>query len=68
MNATTAPPLLSPQRRDPAWSGRVFWMIAALVLLWPMLQLTEFTPWVIFEPSSLKYTARFLSEIGRAHV
>ena len=62
MNATTAPPLLSPQRRDPAWSGRVFWMIAALVLLWPTFQLTEFTPWVIFEPSSLKYTARFLSD------
>ena len=61
MSASISQPLMSPERRDPAWLGRVFWMIAALVLLWPMFQLTEFTPWVIFEPSSLTYTTRFLA-------
>ena len=29
-------------KRDPAWLGRVFWLLAACVLLWPLLVLTEF--------------------------
>ena len=51
-----------PARRDPAWSGRVFWMLASLVLLWPMLVLTEFKPWVLFEPGSLKPTLKFIGD------
>ncbi len=57
--ATSAP---LPSRRDPAWSGRVFWLLFALVLLWPMLVLTEFKPWTLFDAASLKPTLRFLGD------
>ncbi|MDO9166567.1 MAG: ABC transporter permease [Rhodoferax sp.] len=65
MQATLHPPLphgSSPARRDPAWRGRVFWTLAALVLLWPMLVLTEFKPWLLLEPDALKPTLRFLGD------
>jgi phosphonate transport system permease protein len=52
----------APALRDPAWSRRVFWMLAAVVLLWPMLVLTEFKPWTLFEAASLKPTLRFLGD------
>ena len=47
---------------DPAWWGRVWWTCAGCVLLWPMLSLTEFTPWEIFSPESLRPTVRFLAD------
>lgn len=34
--------------------------MAGLVVLWPMLVLSEFKPWVLLEPGSLKPTLRFL--------
>lgn len=48
--------------RDPAWAGRVFWTLAALVILFPALIATEFRPWVFFEPDNLRVTARFLAD------
>ena len=48
-------------RRDPAWLARVFWIGAALVLLWPMLVATEFRPWVLFGADSRGPTLRFLA-------
>jgi phosphonate transport system permease protein len=51
-----------PARRDPAWRGRVFWTLAALVLLWPMMVLTEFKPWVLLEPDALTPALRFLAD------
>ena len=48
--------------RDPAWAGRVFWALAALVVLWPMLVLAEFKPWTLFSLASLKPTVRFLAD------
>ncbi|WP_332774532.1 PhnE/PtxC family ABC transporter permease [Polaromonas sp.] len=50
-----------PARRDPAWAGRVFWALAALVVLWPLLVLAEFKPWVLLAPQSLKPTLQFLA-------
>ncbi len=47
--------------RDPAWLGRVFWIGAALVLLWPMLVAAEFRPWILFSAESRGPTLRFLS-------
>ena len=58
--ATNALP--SPARRDPAWLGRVAWGLVALVLLWPLLVLSEFKPWVLLEPGSLKPTLHFLGD------
>ncbi|TAF99551.1 MAG: ABC transporter permease [Betaproteobacteria bacterium] len=52
----------APKLRDPAWSRRVFWTSALLVLMWPMLVLTEFKPWVLFEGDSLKPTLKFLGD------
>ena len=59
MNAPAA--LLAPAQRDPAWLGRVFWTLAALVLLWPLAVATEFRPWVLFEADNRKVTAQFLA-------
>ncbi len=58
MNTT----LPQPHLRDPAWLGRVFWMLAAVVLLAPALTLTEFKPWTLFEPDALKSTRRFIGD------
>ena len=60
MSATLAP-RLSPPERDPAWLGRVFWMGAAAVVLWPMLVATEFRPWVFFERDNARVTGQFLA-------
>ena len=61
-NTALARPLPRPALRDPAWNGRVFWALAGLAILWPMLALTEFKPWVLFEPGSMKPTLRFLAD------
>jgi phosphonate transport system permease protein len=50
-----------PAQRDPAWIARLSWALAALVLLWPLLAWTEFRPWVLFAPESLKPTLHFLA-------
>ena len=52
----------APELRDPARIGRVFWMLAALVLLTPGLVLTEFKPWTLFSPEALKSTGRFVAD------
>ncbi|MCS6996670.1 MAG: ABC transporter permease subunit [Casimicrobiaceae bacterium] len=51
-----------PRLRDPAWWPRAFWTLAALALLWPLLVLAEFRPWVIFEPENLQPTLKFLGD------
>ena len=53
---------LSGNKRDPAWAGRVFWLLAAGLVLWPLLVVTEFKVWTLFEASNLKPTLRFLSD------
>jgi phosphonate transport system permease protein len=47
-------------QRDPAWLGRIFWIGAAAVLLWPLGVATEFRPWVLLEPANLRVTGQFL--------
>jgi phosphonate transport system permease protein len=51
-----------PARRDPAWWGRVFWLLAGAVLLWPLLVLSEFKPWQLLAPDSLTPTLKFLAD------
>lgn len=60
--ASVAPPASSPGLRDPAWAARVFWMLAAAVIVWPLLVLAEFKPWILLTPESLKPTLRFLAD------
>jgi phosphonate transport system permease protein len=59
MSATVA---ATPATRDPAWTGRVFTLLAAAVVLWPMLVWTEFKPWLLIEPESLRPTLRFVAD------
>ncbi len=47
--------------RDPAWLGRVFWVGACLVLLWPLFVATEFRPWILIEEKNLQVTGQFLA-------
>jgi len=47
--------------RDPAWLGRLFWLSAAVVLLWPLMVATEFEPWTLLERDNLKVTRQFLA-------
>ena len=54
--------IASPQLRDPAWVPRVFWLLTAAVLLAPALIATEFKPWTLFEPATIKSTKRFLGD------
>jgi phosphonate transport system permease protein len=55
---------LSDQPRapaDPAWRGRIMLAAVALLLLWPMLQISEFKPWSLVDAQSLRATGRFLA-------
>jgi phosphonate transport system permease protein len=56
------PSIAAPALRDPAWASRLFWLAAAGVVLWPLLVVTEFKPWRLVEPESLKPTLRFLAD------
>ena len=49
-------------RRDPAARQRVFWALAGLAALWPLLVLTEFKPWLLLEPGALKPALRFVAD------
>ena len=62
MTSATARLPTRPGLRDPAWRGRIFWAVAGLLLLWPALVLTEFKPWVMVEPGTLKSTLKFLGD------
>ncbi|RPH43463.1 MAG: ABC transporter permease [Burkholderiales bacterium] len=61
MSQASAAPLRTAPSRDPAWAGRVFWISAALVVLWPLAAATEFRPWTLFEAANLKVTGQFLA-------
>ena len=68
MNAPAATASLRAPSRDPASLGRVFWIGACVVMLWPLLVATEFKPWSLFEPESLRVTGQFLASfIPPAH-
>ncbi|MBY0557379.1 MAG: ABC transporter permease [Burkholderiaceae bacterium] len=47
---------------DPAWRGRLAISAVALILLWPMLVVTEFKPWLLLDWQSLSATGRFLAD------
>lgn len=51
-----------PRDRDPAWVSRVFWACAGMVLLAPALIATEFKPWLLLEPDSLRVSGQFVAD------
>ena len=47
-------------QRDPAWRTRLFWLLAALALLWPLGVWTEFRPWLL-DGEALAPAGRFVA-------
>ncbi|MBX9833039.1 MAG: ABC transporter permease subunit [Burkholderiaceae bacterium] len=62
MPLMASPALSVAARRDPAARQRVFWVLASLAALWPLLVLTEFKPWLLWEPGALKPALRFVAD------
>jgi phosphonate transport system permease protein len=48
------------QHADPAFRQRLLCCGAALIVLWPLLVIAEFKPWVLLDPANLKPTWQFL--------
>lgn len=56
------PPLRVWSGRDPARQRRWLCALALLVMLWPLLVVTEFRPWTMFDQRSLQSTWNFVSQ------
>lgn len=52
---------LAPPRRDPAFRARIALAAAALALLWPALELTDFDPAKLADPRNVDVVWRFLA-------
>jgi phosphonate transport system permease protein len=48
--------------RDPQARSRLGALALALLVLWPLLALSEFKPWTLFEPQALKVMGGFLAQ------
>ena len=55
-------PVRRVPRRDPAARQRLFWALASVAALWPLLVLTEFRAWLLWQPGALKPALRFLAD------
>ena len=51
---------LAPPVRDPLAKRRATALLLAIVVLWPMLVLSEFKPWLLFEPGNVKVMSGFV--------
>jgi phosphonate transport system permease protein len=51
---------LAPPVRDPLAKRRATGLLLAIVVLWPMLVLSEFKPWLLFEPGNVKVMSGFV--------
>ncbi len=47
--------------RDPAWRTRVGWTLAALVVSWPLLVMSEFKPWTLIGSDSANAALGFIA-------
>lgn len=50
----------TPPQHDPAWIPRLFWIVAAVVILWPMMRFSEFRPWILFQEDNYTPALNFL--------
>jgi phosphonate transport system permease protein len=46
---------------DPAWPARLTWIAFGALLLWPMLVLSEFKPWVLLSPDAMGPAFTFIA-------
>jgi phosphonate transport system permease protein len=58
---TAARPVDGASLRDPALLQRGAWLLLVLALLWPMLVVCEFKPWLLLEERGLAAMGRFLA-------
>ena len=58
--AALPPPRLGAPDRDPALAGRIGAAVVAVAVLWPLLALAEFKPWLLFEGGNLSVMAGFI--------
>ena len=56
-----AAPALAPPLRDPAARSRLTALVVVVAVLWPLLALADFRPWLLFEPGNLQVMANFLA-------
>ncbi|WP_235538038.1 phosphonate ABC transporter, permease protein PhnE [Pelomonas sp. Root1217] len=54
--------MTDPALRDPALSRRWLALLIGLVLLWPLLVLSEFKPWTLLDERGLRATGRYLAQ------
>lgn len=59
---------MNPALRDPALGRRWLALLAGLVLLWPLLVLSEFKPWTLLEERGLRATGRYLAQFVHMRV
>jgi phosphonate transport system permease protein len=57
---TPAASTANPASRDPLARRRLAWAVTALVLLWPLLQLAQFHPGVLFDPANVRVIGNFV--------
>ena len=62
MTEAAVNPATSLHHPDPAWRGRVAAFVIAIIVLWPMLVISEFKPWILFDAQSLQAAGRFLAD------
>ncbi len=61
MSTVLRPALLTEAQRDPQAKARLGALLLALVVLWPLAQLAEFKPWLLFDGANLKVMGNFLA-------
>ena len=61
MNSASASGALATARVDPQARRRLVGALAALAIAWPMLALSEFRPWLLFDKDSLAVIGGFLA-------
>jgi phosphonate transport system permease protein len=50
-----------PELHDPAWRSRIGWTLAALVVSWPLLVVSEFKPWTLIGSDSTTAAGQFVA-------
>ena len=59
--SSAANAIASAHLRDPQARARARALLAAVVVLWPLLVLADFKPWVLFEAGNLRVMGNFLA-------
>jgi phosphonate transport system permease protein len=53
---------------DPATPSRFAFIVLAVLVLWPMLELSQFKPWLFLEPGNMEVLGNFLIQFFPPHL